>query len=65
MDINKYPIFHEPWWLDITAGKNNWGECTVSNQNEIIAKMPWFRKKKIWFYHYYTSPSNSYFRAMV
>ena len=49
MDINKYPIFHEPWWLDITAGKNNWGECTVSNQNEIIAKMPWFRKKKFGF----------------
>ena len=47
MDSNSWPIFHEPWWLDITAGKNNWGACVISNQNEIVARMPWFKKNKL------------------
>ena len=46
MIVNSKPIFHEPWWLNVTAGENNWGECLVTRQNETIARMPWFKKNK-------------------
>jgi len=37
-------IFFSDWWLDATAGEGNWGVCKVSQDNEIVASMPWVMK---------------------
>lgn len=39
-------IFSAPWWLDVTAGAENWDVILVRNKNnEIIATFPYMYKK--------------------
>ncbi|MDB9342434.1 GNAT family N-acetyltransferase [Nodularia spumigena CS-586/05] len=40
-------IFFSDWWLDATAGEGNWGVCKVSQDNEIVASMPWTIKTNL------------------
>ncbi len=44
------PIFSRDWWLDTTAGNNNWDVVTVEDGNgEIIGSLPYVIKKKYFF----------------
>lgn len=38
------PIFSKAWWLDATAG-DNWDVVIVESNNEIIASLPFVKKK--------------------
>lgn len=37
-------VFEQPWWLDIVA-PNSWGEVTVKEGEEIVARLPYVIKK--------------------
>lgn len=37
-------VFEQPWWLDIVA-KNKWGEVTVKEAGEVVARLPYVIKK--------------------
>ncbi len=39
------PIFSQDWWLDVTAGKDNWDVAVVLKNNEIIASLPYVLRK--------------------
>ena len=41
-----YPFFFQPWWLDATAGKNNWGVAIYEKSNEVFGVLPFFIKIK-------------------
>lgn len=43
------PIFSRDWWMDAVCGKNNWGVLVVEKGKEIVASMPYYRKKKYGF----------------
>ena len=43
---NKLPIFFQSWWLDATAGENNWDVVIYKKSNEIFGVLPYFLKKK-------------------
>lgn len=43
------PIFSRDWWLDITAGEDNWDVSVVLKNNEIIASLPYLKRKKYIF----------------
>ncbi|MEA3120085.1 MAG: hypothetical protein QOI13_3355 [Paraburkholderia sp.] len=43
--LTERSLFHQPWWLDITAG-NRWGVVEVANGNEVIAEMPYMLHRK-------------------
>lgn len=42
------PIFSKDWWLDAVAG-DNWDVALVENNGEVIAALPFVKKKKIIF----------------
>ena len=46
---NELPIFFQPWWLDSTAGKNNWGVAIYEKSNEVFGVLPFFFKNKVIF----------------
>ena len=39
-------IFHKSWWLDSVCGKQNWDVAIYKKDNEIIAALPFYTKKK-------------------
>jgi len=43
------PIFFQPWWLDATAGEDNWDVVIFENDNDIIAALPYYKKNKLGF----------------
>lgn len=43
------PIFSQDWWLDAVCRKDNWDVAIVENNNQIIASLPWYLKKKFLF----------------
>ena len=43
------PIFFQPWWLDATAGKQNWGVAIYEKSNEVFGVLPFFYKNKTIF----------------
>lgn len=43
---NYVPIFQQPWWLDATAGKENWGVVVAYNGKQIGGFWPYCIKKK-------------------
>ncbi|MGQ4876333.1 MAG: methicillin resistance protein [Promethearchaeia archaeon] len=43
------PIFSKDWWLDAVCGEGNWNVVLVENGGEIIASLPYFKKKKYLF----------------
>jgi hypothetical protein len=40
------PLFSQAWWLDATAGVNNWGVTLIEKGDVLIASMPYMHKKK-------------------
>ena len=43
------PIFSKDWWLDAVCGEDNWSVVLIENDGEIIASLPYFKKKKYGF----------------
>ena len=43
------PIFFQPWWLDATAGENNWDVVIFENDKKLFAALPYFKKIKFGF----------------
>ena len=35
------PLFCRDWWLDATAGENNWDIAITTNDDEIIGALPY------------------------
>ena len=35
------PIWHQPWWLDATAGENEWDVLSVINSGHVAATLPY------------------------
>lgn len=40
------PIFSRDWWLDATAGSDNWDIALVEEKGNVLACMPYLRKKR-------------------
>lgn len=49
------PIFSKDWWMDAVCGENNWDVLIVEKDEQIIASMPIYIKKKFGF-KYITQP---------
>jgi hypothetical protein len=46
--LTERSVFHEPWWLNATAGED-WHMAVVKNGDEIIGEMPYtLTKKSFW-----------------
>jgi hypothetical protein len=46
--LTERSVFHQPWWLDATAG-GNWNLAVVKNGDEVIGEMPYMMERKgIW-----------------
>lgn len=43
------PLFNQDWWLDAVCDKGYWDVALVEKNNEIIASMPYYIKKKFIF----------------
>jgi len=39
-------IFSTCWWLEASAGSDNWGLCQVKENNQVVASMPWVMKQR-------------------
>jgi len=46
---HRIPIFLKAWWLDTTAGENNWDVAIVEKDNKIVACLPYVIKKAAFF----------------
>ena len=44
------PIFMQDWWLDIVC-EEAWDVCLFEDDNEILASMPFYKKKYYGFYY--------------
>lgn len=40
------PIFSRDWWMDALCGEDNWDVLLVEKNDEIIASLPYYKKKK-------------------
>ena len=45
---NDIPVFMQPWWLD-TVTKKNWDVFLYKKKDNIIAAMPYYIVKKLFF----------------
>jgi len=43
------PIFSKYWWLDAVCGKENWNVLLFEKNSEILASMPYYTRKKVFF----------------
>ncbi len=43
------PVINQDWWLDATAGANNWDVLLVERGGEVVASLPFYRTKKVIF----------------
>ncbi|MGF6769059.1 hypothetical protein P3T18_001529 [Paraburkholderia sp. GAS199] len=43
--LSERSVFHEPWWLDITAG-GSWDSAIVKDGDEVVAEMPYMLHRK-------------------
>lgn len=43
------PLFSQAWWLNATAGENNWDVALVSKGDAIFASMPYILHKRLGF----------------
>ena len=41
------PLFSKDWWLDSVVGADNWDVSLVIKNEEVIASMPYIRKKRL------------------
>jgi hypothetical protein len=46
--LPSYSLFQDEWWLEATA-PGRWAEALVRNGDEILARMPFVRKRKMGF----------------
>ncbi len=46
---NKIPIFLKPWWMDASAGPNNWDVIVIKDNKSILGVMPYFKESKFGF----------------
>ncbi|OCA88920.1 methicillin resistance protein [Pseudobacillus wudalianchiensis] len=54
-DETTIPIFSKDWWLDAVAGEGNWDVILVEKGDEIVASLPYVKRKKM-FLEYITMP---------
>jgi len=40
------PIYHQPWWLDATAGEGNWSAVMVYNSSDVRATLPYILRNR-------------------
>ena len=40
------PIFSRGWWLDATAGEENWDVALVRHGNQVMAAMPYMLRRR-------------------
>ena len=52
---NELPLFFQSWWLDATAGENNWDVVIYKKSNEIFGVLPYYLKKK-WGFNFIGMP---------
>lgn len=43
------PIFSKDWWLDAVCGDGNWDVILVKRGGQIVASMPFYKKRKLFF----------------
>lgn len=43
------PIFAQDWWLDSTVGNENWDVAVVELDGQVVASLPYVRKKKLYW----------------
>lgn len=43
------PVFSRPWWLDATAGVDQWDVALVKQGAEIVATMPYLKRERLGF----------------
>lgn len=43
------PVINQDWWLDVTAGEDNWDVVLVERGGEVVASLPYYRTKKLIF----------------
>lgn len=47
MDEPTLPLFSRDWWLDATAGKDNWDVAVVKKHGVAVASMPYAVRRKL------------------
>tara|TARA_B100000674_G_C37219094_1_gene636107 strand:+ start:204 stop:386 length:183 start_codon:yes stop_codon:yes gene_type:complete len=46
---NDIPIYSSPWWLDAVCEIGSWNVIIFEKNNNLIAALPYFVKKKRFF----------------
>lgn len=41
------PLFSQPWWLDATAGEDNWDVALVERHGRIVATLPYYAERRL------------------
>ena len=54
-EVDSPSIFVQPWWLDTVCGKESWQVILIERDNRVVASLPIYTKKKI-FYNLISSP---------
>ena len=50
MSYNSFPIFFQPWWLDVVCQQSSWGICEVKNaNNEFLGVLPYYDTRLMGF----------------
>lgn len=39
------PVWHQPWWLDATAGPESWDAVFATNETAILVALPYVKKR--------------------
>ena len=52
------PVFNQPFWLDAVCGDKNWQVVLITDNNEIVAAMPYYIKKK-YIFEIITTPKHT------
>lgn len=45
-DKNELPVYFNSWWLDVTAGVENWDVVLFVKSREVFGVLPFYKKKK-------------------
>ena len=44
--VQGLPVWHQPWWLDATAGSDGWDAVMVSKGSSIAAVLPYTKRRR-------------------
>jgi len=58
-------IFHQDWWLDSLCGSENWDILLVKRDDKIIGALPFYFKKKFFFFRIITQPPLTQFMGPI